>query len=115
MLKVFKVAETDVSQAGFTASFFNFFQGRATAFAILFTVCGLVLAFTGKLTVEYSAFVTSIQGLVFAHSCKEDWHEQRMTTLAQQGAAANNVTVDSNPAPDVPAAGSGSPPAGGNS
>src|SRR5208337_1579815 len=73
-----------VQQSGLTASFFNFFQGRATFFAIVFTVCGIILAFRGKLDANYSLFVTAVQGLIFAHSCKEDWHEQRMAVLAQR-------------------------------
>ena len=77
-------AKADIGKAvvtykglGLTASFFSFFQGRATTFAILFTICGLILAFKGKLDANYALFVTAIQGLVFAHSCKEDWFARR--------------------------------------
>jgi hypothetical protein len=66
-------AYTKYKDLGFTASVFSFFQGRATTFAIVFTICGLCLAFEGKLDANYALFVTAIQGLVFAHSCKEDW------------------------------------------
>ena len=69
---------------GPVASLFNFFQGRATAFAIVFAAVGIKLAFMGKLDANYALFVTAIQGLIFAHSCKEDWHEQRMEALRQQ-------------------------------
>ena len=72
-------------QDGVVASFFNFFQGRATAFAIVFAGVGIRLAFMGKLDSNYALFVTAIQGLIFAHSCKEDWHEQRMAELKQRG------------------------------
>src|SRR5271157_3465916 len=75
----------DVENSGVIASFFNFFQGRATTFAIVFAIVGIVLAFRGKLDANYALFVTAIQGLIFAHSCKEDWHEQRMTELKQRG------------------------------
>lgn len=95
MLKIFETAQADVEASGFTASFFNFFQGRATTFAIVFTVVGIVLAFKGKLDANYALFVTAIQGLVFAHSCKEDWHEQRMATIAQRGGNAPNVPANS--------------------
>jgi hypothetical protein len=74
-------AVAKAQQNGVVASCFNFFQGRATTFAIVFTVTGIILAFQGKLDANYSLFVTAIQGLVFAHSCKEDWHEQKMTEL----------------------------------
>jgi hypothetical protein len=77
-------AINNVQQSGVVASFFNFFQGRATAFAIVFTVVGIRLAFMGKLDSNYALFVTAVQGLIFAHSCKEDWHEQRMEALKQK-------------------------------
>ena len=76
---------SEVKASGFVAAFFNFFQGRATFFAIVFTVCGIVLAFRGKLDANYSLFVTAVQGLIFAHSCKEDWHEQKMEELKKDG------------------------------
>lgn len=51
---------------------FNFFGGRATTFAIVFTLAGITLAFKGHLDASFVAFVGAIQGLVFAHSWKED-------------------------------------------
>lgn len=62
---------------GFTASFFSFFQGRATTFAISFSVVGIVLAFEGKLTAEYVGLVSAIQALVVGHSLKEDYFTRR--------------------------------------
>lgn len=62
---------------GITASFFSFFQGRATTFAILFTVVGIILAFKGKLTGDYVALVGAVQTLVVGHSLKEDWFARR--------------------------------------
>lgn len=52
------------------------FNGRCTFFAVVFTVCGIILAFQGKLTMQYVALVGSIQGLIVAHSAKEDYHER---------------------------------------
>jgi DNA-binding SARP family transcriptional activator len=72
-----------VNQSGVVATIFNFFQGRATAFALVFSAVGIRLAFMGKLDGNYALFVTAIQGLIFCHSCKEDWHEQRMEALRQ--------------------------------
>ena len=80
---ILKKVEGDLQQSGAVAAFFNFFQGRATAFAILFSAVGIRLAFMGKLDSNYALFVTAIQGLIFAHSCKEDWHEQKMEELKQ--------------------------------
>lgn len=51
---------------------FNFFCGRATTFALVFTVAGIGLAFKGHLDANYVALVAAIQALVFAHSWKED-------------------------------------------
>lgn len=62
---------------GITASFFTFFQGRATTFAIAFTIVGIILAFRGKLTADYVALVTAIQALVVGHSVKEDYFERK--------------------------------------
>lgn len=81
---ILKKVEVDLQQSGAVASFFNFFQGRATAFAILFSAVGIRLAFMGKLDANYALFVTAIQGLIFAHSCKEDWHEQKMEEMRQK-------------------------------
>ena len=72
-------------QTGVVGAIFNFFCGRATTFAIIFTAAGLALAFEGKLTAEFVAFVGAIQALIFAHSFKEDVHEQRMARLEMQG------------------------------
>lgn len=74
---IFKKVESNLQQSGVVASIFNFFQGRATAFAILFAGVGIRLAFMGKLDANYALFVTAIQGLVFAHSLKEDIMDQR--------------------------------------
>ena len=62
-----------VKQYGLVGACFGFLQGRATTFAIAFTVCGIVLAFYGKLTADYVGLVTAIQALVVGHSLKEDY------------------------------------------
>lgn len=87
-----KSLASEVSSSGITASFFNFFQGRATAFAILFTICGLILAFRGKLDANYALFVTAIQGLVFAHSCKEDWYNYKKQQQNTTVVVDNNIS-----------------------
>lgn len=55
---------------------FDFFCGRCTFFALMFTGAGVVLAFAGKLTGDYVALVGAIQALLVAHSAKEDYHER---------------------------------------
>jgi hypothetical protein len=85
-----KSAETQISNSGITASFFNFFQGRATAFAILFTIFGIVGFLKHYDLTSYALFVTAVQGMVFAHSCKEDWASIKRQQIQQNV----NVTVD---------------------
>jgi hypothetical protein len=85
----FRNYQEELQTSGAVAVIFNFFQGRSTAFALIFTVCGIILTFQGKLTANYALFVTAIQGLVFAHSCKEDWQQQKMSEIQN----TTNVTV----------------------
>ena len=68
---------------GITASFFSFFQGRATAFAIYFTIIGTILVFKHALTANFVAFVGAIQALVVGHSLKEDWFARRNQNQGQ--------------------------------
>ena len=77
----------EVKQSGIVASVFNFFQGRATFFAIVFSGVGIWLAVYGKLDANYSMFVGAIQSMVLAHSWKEDIHEQRMAMMEKRGGA----------------------------
>ena len=96
---MFNKIKTDVATAvtayrgmGVTASFFSFFQGRATAFAIVFTVCGLIGFFKHYDLTAYALFVGAIFGGVVGHSIKEDYFASRQ----QQDV---NVTVNQQPAP----------------
>lgn len=82
-----------ISQFGLIGSLFGFLQGRATAFAITFTACGIILAFRGKLTGDYVALVGAIQTLVIGHSLKEDYFAS-VNKQAQQ--VVNNITIDPN-------------------
>lgn len=103
---------------GPVAKFFTVFQGRATTFAILFALEGAAMigiglwGFTqGKDLSSLSSLMTasatlngSIQAMIFAHSCKEDWaslkqqeHDLKVA-LSQQtpaGSAPANQTGDS--------------------
>ena len=62
---------------GITASFFSFFQGRATTFAIIFTICGLIGFFKKYGLTSYALFVGAIFTGVVGHSLKEDYFEMR--------------------------------------
>ncbi len=52
---------------------YNFFGGRATFFASVFTGAGIGLAFTDHLTGPFVALVGAVQALIVAHSAKEDY------------------------------------------
>jgi|SRR5579864_2240785 len=54
----------------------DMFNGTSRFFAVVFTVCGIILAFKGHLTMEYVALVGSIQGLIVGHSIAQDYHER---------------------------------------
>ena len=81
---MFRAIKTDIQTVksayqglGLTASFFSFFQGRATAFAIVFTVCGLIGFFKHYDLTSYALFVGAIFTGVVGHSLKEDYFEMR--------------------------------------
>ena len=88
----FRNYSEEVQTSGVVAAIFRVFQGRSTTFATVFTVCGIILAFLGKLTANYAMLVTAIQGLVVVGSVKEDWHQQEMSKIQQN---VTNVTVTS--------------------
>lgn len=83
-----------IKQYGLVGSLFGFLNGRCTALAIVFTVCGITLAFLGKLTADYVALVGAIQALVLAHSFKEDQYQNQKQSQQQQ--VVNNITIDPN-------------------
>lgn len=102
------------STYGPVAAFFTFFQGRATTFAILFAIEGVVLLgvvcvlvgvaihsfLRGKdisgiaaiisalagLVASLAAFNGLIQTMAFAHSAKEDWMALKQQQVDQQNA-----------------------------
>ena len=87
---MFSKIKIDVAKAvaaykglGLTASFFSFFQGRATFFAILFTICGLIGFFKHYDLTSYALFVGAIQAMVVGHSLKEDYFEMRRNRDSQ--------------------------------
>lgn len=90
------------SMYGPVAGFFNFFQGRSTAFAIFFAVQGCIMMgagvwgfINGRDLTSLAALIQamavlngSIQAILFAHSVKEDW-----AVLRQQAHDAANPPV----------------------
>lgn len=89
MFEKFKDSLLEASQFGPIATFFTFFQGRCTTFALFFAFIGLVMASVGvwgfvhgKDLSSFASFVSSFAlfvGAIFtglvAHSVKEDWME----------------------------------------
>ena len=85
-----KAIKTDVATAklayeglGVVASFFSFMQGRATTFAIVFTICGIIGFFKHYDLTSYAVFVGTIFTGVVGHSLKEDYFEMRRKKDAQ--------------------------------
>ena len=60
-------------------------HGRTTAFFIAFFIAGHIMAWFGKLTPVYVAYMGTLGGLVLGHSIKEDF-------AARAAAAAGIVT-----------------------
>ena len=54
----------------------DMFNGTCRFFAVVFTLCGIILAFKGKLDANYVALVGAIQALLVAHSIGQDYHER---------------------------------------
>ena len=97
----FRNYSEEVQTSGVVAAIFRVFQGRSTTFATVFTVCGIILAFLGKLTANYAMMVTAIQGLVVVGSVKEDWHQQEMSKI-QQNVTNVNVTSTTTKSSSMP-------------
>ncbi len=51
----------------------HWLQGRSTLFAAYFAIMGTIMAWFGKLDPNFVMLIGAIQGLVIAHSAKEDW------------------------------------------
>lgn len=101
-LRVLKDIKTDVANAestykglGLTASFFSFFQGRATTFAIVFTICGLIGFFKHYDLTSYALFVGAIFTGVVGHSLKEDYFEMRHRQQNQKTPPTNPPSENS--------------------
>ena len=98
-LKKFLAIKTEF---GPVAALFDFFQGRTTFFAIIFAIDGIGLSITavygivhGKditqiagIIAALAAFMGSLQALLFAKSCKDDWvsvQHRKLDIMEAQG------------------------------
>ena len=77
-------------QGGAVTSFFSFWNGRCTFFAILFSIVGIYgwLVLNRDLT-SFALFAGAMQALLVAHSAKEDYTQMQQ----QQTTVVNNITV----------------------
>lgn len=76
-----ETARSAYKDMGIIASFFTFFQGRATAFACIFSLVGIIGFFLHYDLSSYAAFVAAIFTGVVGHSIKEDYFEMRNRTV----------------------------------
>ena len=81
----------DAMTGGIVSRFFNFFMGRCTFAAIIFSIVGIIGWVKGRDLTSYALFVTAIQGLLVLHSWKSDIAEQKQAQLQQQNV---NVVVE---------------------
>lgn len=79
--KVWTRALTTVNNGGIVSSFFNFFMGRCTFAAIVFSIIGVYGWLHGKDLTSYAIFVGAIQSLLVLHSWKSDLNDQRSARL----------------------------------
>lgn len=86
---------------GIIASFFTFFQGRSTAFAITFTICGLIGFFKHYDLTSYSLFCGAIFTGVVGHSLKEDYFAMRHRQLDQTTSTVSTKTEVASTSPAV--------------
>lgn len=87
-----QAVESTYKGLGLVASFFSFWQGRTTTFAIVFTICGLTGFFKHYDLTGYALFAGSILGGVAGHSLKEDYFEMRHRQLDQQTSVSSTKT-----------------------
>lgn len=88
--------KTNYEGLGVVASIFTALQGRATTFAIVFTVCGLIGFFKKYDLTSYSLFVAAIFTGVVGHSLKEDYFEMRHRQMDLQASGKTPPTVTIN-------------------
>jgi hypothetical protein len=63
------------------STIFKWCSGRHTLFAAFFAISGTALQYYHRLDMNYIALVTAVQGLVLAHSAKEDYTEYKNNQL----------------------------------
>jgi hypothetical protein len=100
-MRIFQAVKIDVAAArdtykglGVVASFFTFLQGRATAFAIVFSAVGIYGFLKHYDLTSYAAFVAAIFTGVIGHSIKEDYFQLRHRQLNQNAETKESVTLD---------------------
>lgn len=67
--------------------FYQFAGGKSVFFALVFLVCGIILAFTGKLNASYVGLAGGVQGLISIRSIMDDFHSREMEKINNTKAA----------------------------
>jgi hypothetical protein len=57
---------------------YDVFGGLSEFYAFIFMTAGITLAFLGKLTADFAAMITAVQGLLIAHDALDDFHSRKM-------------------------------------
>jgi heme exporter protein D len=93
--KKIQVAAQKVLAGGAVSSFFQFWNGRTTFFAICFSVAGVYgwLALGRDLT-SFALFAGAMQTLLTVKSGLQDYNDRQ--TQQQSTQVVNNITVDPN-------------------
>lgn len=126
-VKMIKERAATLLQGGLVASFFNFFQGRTTTFAIIYGIVGVVFTIVavwgithgkdvsqiGPIILALAGYLGALQAMLLAHSSKEDWVELQHRKLAIEEKKLDAANGIDNPpaAPGFVSTG----PGGGNS
>lgn len=82
-------------------------RGRHTLFAVIFLICGHIMAWFNKLSPSYIGFMAALMSFVLGHSIQENYFQTPTTTTTTQVATPNAVatqTTTSTP-PSTPAPG----------
>jgi hypothetical protein len=63
---------------------YNFFGGKSTFFAFWFFIVGIILAFKGKLDMNYLGLAGGLQTLIALRSMGDDYHERECKRIDGQ-------------------------------
>jgi hypothetical protein len=78
-------------------------RGRHTLFAIVFLICGHIMAWFNKLSPAYIGFMSALMSFVLGHAVQENYFnkpdQDKTTTTVETPGAIATQTKTSTPAP----------------